>query len=134
MVPKDPVVNDDTEELESSSSTVGAVKEQPPSPEAVISHGGESDPAQISSTHNEALEATAEERIPPTAPGYPKIPAPALDGQSGYGPEKEYQFELERLKLARAYIPWQRYGPTYSPREALERGTLFPELYSPYPY
>ncbi|WP_034634492.1 spore coat associated protein CotJA [Desulfofundulus thermocisternus] len=38
------------------------------------------------------------------------------------------------LRLARAYVPPQRYGRTYSPAEALEKGTLFPELYSPYPY
>ncbi|MCL6477311.1 MAG: spore coat associated protein CotJA [Peptococcaceae bacterium] len=38
------------------------------------------------------------------------------------------------MELARAYIPYQMYGATYSPREALERGTLFPDLYRPYPY
>jgi len=38
------------------------------------------------------------------------------------------------MVLARAYIPYQNYGPTYSPREALEKGTLFPALYRPYPY
>lgn len=37
-------------------------------------------------------------------------------------------------QLAQAYVPWQRYGVTYSPQEALEKGTLFPELYRPYPY
>ncbi|RKO68126.1 spore coat associated protein CotJA [Desulfofundulus salinus] len=38
------------------------------------------------------------------------------------------------LRLAQAYVPPQRYGRTYSPAEALEKGTFFPELYSPYPY
>lgn len=38
------------------------------------------------------------------------------------------------LRLARAYVPWQKYGPLYSPSEGLEKGTIFPELYSPYPY
>lgn len=38
------------------------------------------------------------------------------------------------VQLAQAYVPWQRYGKTYSPGEALEKGTLFPELYSHYPY
>ncbi|MEW6275242.1 MAG: spore coat associated protein CotJA [Bacillota bacterium] len=38
------------------------------------------------------------------------------------------------VKLAQAYVPWQRYGVTFSPQEALEKGTLFPELYRPYPY
>jgi hypothetical protein len=34
--------------------------------------------------------------------------------------------------LGYAYIPWQRYGRTYPAREALKKGTMFPELYSPY--
>lgn len=38
------------------------------------------------------------------------------------------------VRLAQAYVPWQRYGVIYSPPEALEKGTLFPELYFPYPY
>lgn len=38
------------------------------------------------------------------------------------------------MELATAYIPYQRYGPTYKPAEALEKGTLFPDLYRPYPY
>lgn len=48
--------------------------------------------------------------MPPTGPAYPG------------------------MELARAYVPVQRYGPTYSPAEALQRGTLFPDLYRPYPY
>ena len=34
--------------------------------------------------------------------------------------------------LARAYVPFQIMGTVYSPREALKKGTLFPELYKPY--
>ncbi|WP_034638929.1 spore coat associated protein CotJA [Desulfofalx alkaliphila] len=30
------------------------------------------------------------------------------------------------------YIPWQHYICTYDPRQALMKGTMFPELYSPY--
>ncbi|NLL17615.1 MAG: spore coat associated protein CotJA [Clostridia bacterium] len=37
-----------------------------------------------------------------------------------------------KLRLAMAYVPWQRYGRIFSPREALMKGTLFPELYRPY--
>lgn len=37
-------------------------------------------------------------------------------------------------RLAQAYVIWQKYGPIFSPAEALEKGTIFPELYSPYPY
>lgn len=35
-------------------------------------------------------------------------------------------------KLAEAYVPYQEYKTSYSPEEALEKGTMFPELYSPY--
>jgi len=37
-------------------------------------------------------------------------------------------------RMANAYVPIQIYGPLYSPREGLAKGTIFPELYSPYPY
>lgn len=37
-------------------------------------------------------------------------------------------------RIAQAYVIWQKYGPIYNPVEALEKGTVFPELYSPYPY
>ena len=36
--------------------------------------------------------------------------------------------------LAQAYVPFQYYVNSYSPMEALRRGTLFPELYKPYKY
>jgi len=36
-------------------------------------------------------------------------------------------------KLARAYVPIQQYGRIFTPEEALIKGTLFPELWSPYP-
>lgn len=35
--------------------------------------------------------------------------------------------------LAHAYVPWQCYDRAFSPREALMRGTLFPELWGVYP-
>lgn len=39
------------------------------------------------------------------------------------------------LKLATAYIPPQRMiRETFTLTEALNKGTLFPELYRPYPY
>lgn len=37
-----------------------------------------------------------------------------------------------KMRLATAYVPWQCYGRLFSPREALMRGTLFPDLYQPY--
>ncbi|MBZ2176063.1 spore coat associated protein CotJA [Schnuerera sp. xch1] len=36
------------------------------------------------------------------------------------------------MRLARAYVPFQRLNEVYDPKEALKRGTLFPELYMPY--
>ncbi|AEE92007.1 conserved protein of unknown function [Tepidanaerobacter acetatoxydans Re1] len=40
---------------------------------------------------------------------------------------------LAAYKLAEVYIPIQVYGETFDPKAALMRGTLFPELYRPYP-
>lgn len=37
----------------------------------------------------------------------------------------------EDNRLAEAYVVWQKYERAFSPREALEKGTLFPELYKP---
>ncbi|MFW6238269.1 MAG: spore coat associated protein CotJA [Bacillota bacterium] len=36
------------------------------------------------------------------------------------------------MKLAHAYVPVQQYTDNYSPTRALNRGTLFPDLYMPY--
>ncbi|MEW6724732.1 MAG: spore coat associated protein CotJA [Bacillota bacterium] len=38
-----------------------------------------------------------------------------------------------QLELAQAYVPFQKYQKLYSPEEALRHGTLFKELYRPYP-
>ncbi|RKD34202.1 spore coat associated protein CotJA [Thermohalobacter berrensis] len=47
----------------------------------------------------------------------------------------EYSCMLEpKYKLARAYVPNQVMGRIFEPREALKKGTLFPELYMPYKY
>lgn len=35
--------------------------------------------------------------------------------------------------LAHAYVPWQKYDRAFSPKEALMKGTLFPELWGVYP-
>ncbi|MDK2934841.1 MAG: hypothetical protein PWP27_2651, partial [Clostridiales bacterium] len=34
--------------------------------------------------------------------------------------------------LARAYVPYQVYQMSYDLKEALDKGTLYPELYQPY--
>lgn len=49
---------------------------------------------------------------------------------AGYYPDMPYP----GMELARAYVPIQRFGRVYPPAQALETGTLFPELYRPYPY
>lgn len=37
-------------------------------------------------------------------------------------------------ELARAFFKPQKYTERFSPMEALEKGTIFPELYCPYEY
>lgn len=39
---------------------------------------------------------------------------------------------IKDVKLARAYVPFQKMCSIFSPMEALKRGTIFPELFSPY--
>lgn len=49
--------------------------------------------------------------------------------------EQEMEWEMDYYpdkNLAQAYIPFQAYDEQYNPQEALEKGTLFPELYRPY--
>lgn len=36
------------------------------------------------------------------------------------------------VEYAEAYVPYQQYTKSYNPQEALEKGTMFPELYRPY--
>jgi hypothetical protein len=43
-----------------------------------------------------------------------------------------YEINKSNYKLARAYVPFQIMNQIYSPNEALQKGTLFPELYQPY--
>jgi hypothetical protein len=39
---------------------------------------------------------------------------------------------LGMRRLARAYVPFQKYGKRFRPEEGLSKGTVFPELYMPY--
>lgn len=39
---------------------------------------------------------------------------------------------IRDVRLAAAYVPFQKLCTTFSPLEALKAGTVFPELYSPY--
>lgn len=40
--------------------------------------------------------------------------------------------EIRNVRLAAAYVPWQKMCQLFNPIEALKRGTAFPELYSPF--
>lgn len=36
------------------------------------------------------------------------------------------------MKMAHAYVPYQFWGNTFQPADALQKGTIFPDLYQPY--
>jgi hypothetical protein len=36
------------------------------------------------------------------------------------------------MKMGHAYVPYQCFGPTYAPKVALDKGTMFPDLDQPY--
>lgn len=42
------------------------------------------------------------------------------------------EMEIRNVRLAAAYIPYQKLCTLLSPIEALSKGTVFPELYSPW--
>ena len=39
---------------------------------------------------------------------------------------------IKNVRLAAAYVPYQKLCTLFAPLEALKRGTVFPELFSPY--
>lgn len=39
---------------------------------------------------------------------------------------------FDRMPIAMAYVPWQRFTRTYDPDKALMAGTIFPELNKPF--
>lgn len=43
-----------------------------------------------------------------------------------------YEQEIKVERLARAYVPFQKYCSTFEPMESLIKGTVFPELSMPY--
>lgn len=65
-----------------------------------------------------------------------------MEGETEFGMEMEEMEETPmmgehpmpmKMVLAHAYVPWQCYDRAFPPREALMRGTLFPELWGVYP-
>lgn len=55
---------------------------------------------------------------------------PCIDQCDGSGYMKHSM--SSRKILAHAYVPWQTYDKAFSPREALAKGTLFPDLWGVY--
>jgi len=39
---------------------------------------------------------------------------------------------IDDFPIAMAYVPWQKWNGAYPAEEALEKGTVFPELYLPF--
>lgn len=49
------------------------------------------------------------------------------------GEKNQFQIPgLLKQELAHAYVPYQRFMESYTPAEALQKGTLFPDLWMPY--
>lgn len=46
-------------------------------------------------------------------------------------PNKQFPF-VDTFKLGKAYVPYQTMVCVMEPEKGLKKGTIFPELYSPY--
>ena len=46
-------------------------------------------------------------------------------------PNKQFPY-VDTFKLGKAYVPYQTMVCVMEPEEGLKKGTIFPELYSPY--
>jgi hypothetical protein len=51
---------------------------------------------------------------------------------SPMGPCIPQETVIRDVLLARAYVPYQKFCTLFPPLEALQKGTAFPELFSPY--
>lgn len=80
---------------------------------------------------NKTVQAKAEATMPyPVTPGINPGFQPMPGMHPGFYPGMPYQ----GMELAKAYIPIQQWGgPLFDLEKALQTGTLFPELYRPYP-
>ena len=72
-------------------------------------------------------------RTAPAVKGNNRAEAP-LEVKSQPAEELQAEGVYPPARLAQAYVIWQKYGRTFTPAEALEKGTIFPDLYRPYPY
>lgn len=46
--------------------------------------------------------------------------------------QNDLRFGIDRMPVAMAYVPWQRFGRTLDLDQALRTGTIFPELTKPF--
>lgn len=90
-------------------------------------------PEENADLTEEAQESEANSRPLPGAPMMGPYNPPGPQAGSHFPPQTPAGMVYPNLELARAYVPIQTFGPTYSLPEALDKGTLFPELYRPYP-
>lgn len=56
-----------------------------------------------------------------------------MDGMHAMHPMHHMHHMSMGMMLAHAYVPWQSYEQAFSPKEALMKGTLFPQLWGVYP-
>lgn len=47
-------------------------------------------------------------------------------------PDCRTECEMKSMHLAMAYMPWQKFGETFSCSDGFQKGTIFPELYKPF--
>lgn len=52
--------------------------------------------------------------------------------EKGCGCSPEISFNQNQFPPAMAYVPWQNFTTVYEPDNALEVGTIFPELNKPF--
>lgn len=154
--PKGPYDNEDQEKLETGSAAGGSEPEEAmdqaagtkqedkpaedilSSPELVSEDKSQSGPLQEekAAEKDEESEKNGTMISAGTLPVVTeeRVPAPPMD--HSHMPEymDDCGLNYSQMRLARSYVPCQKFGQTYSPREALEKGTLFPDLFSPYTY
>ncbi len=116
------------EEPSVSSNSTKLKEEHKPSTQNIHANEDRQDLSPLSSTSPLPRESfdSAEEELQEL---------PSLDETSeALYPKKciPQETAIYNLKLARAYVPYQKFCTTYMPVESLLKGTVFPELYEPY--
>ncbi|WP_066636626.1 spore coat associated protein CotJA [Desulfolucanica intricata] len=96
----------------------------PPRPKKEFKKG----PPQVEPKEVETLPEELNERPNDADYGFGPVPPGGPYTNPGWGGDMG-----KTWPLAEARVRWQRYGQVFNPAEALQRGTIFPELYRPYP-